>query len=410
MNYLNKKINKKTLVVILSYLIITIFLSWPLILHLDGFLFSVHLDLRRSDTLYHISHIEKAREHIRAYKNPIVIERGEVAQTYIFSGVFFTYVLRIKDVIFHNLFFLACVFLSALFMYLLMFELSKNKLASFFAGFLYMSSNYIFQQYTWGHTNIMQMQWIPLVFLFLEKTLKYKKIKYAIYLGISLSLLILSSSQYTAYLSFILPLYLLLQFFFVDKKNFTDKHFWLNMFISIITAFALSSLYLIKRFSLPSTIRTIRENMKQSLDRGFRLLLGIGSHLYLGTIQLLLTLLGMYIIWLNVKDKNYRKYIPFAILFVLLIICMLGPFSWYAPYYWLYKFWPFINMFRAPKRLFPFVLMCSSILSSLFLIYLQKIRKFKKYRVLILIMVMITIIIFQISISPWLSNRHFEFP
>lgn len=412
-NYLVKKINLKTLLVISSYLIITIFLSWPLILHLDGFLLSKNYkDISHSDTKVHMKYMLKSKELFLDGKDFIVLPSDySLAQTYNLLGIFSIIVLGLNEIVFHNLFFLFCIFLSGLFMYFLMLELSKNKLASFFAGFIYMSSNYLFHQYIFGHTHYIQIQWIPLVFLFLEKTLNYKKFKYAIFLAISLSLLILSSSQYTVYLSFIIPVYLLLRIYFVDKKILIDKHFYLNIAISNVLAFVFSSFYIFKRIHSSSIIRTIGENMgKWWVLSYFGQLLSVKTNINLGGIQFILIFLGIIVILAYIKDKNYRKYIPFAILLIFLIICMAGPFSLYAPYYWLYKFWPFINRFRVPIRLFPFVLMCSSILSSLFLLYIQKMKKLKKYRVVILILVIIMIIIFQILNSHWLSNHHIFYP
>jgi len=89
---------------------------------------------------------------------------------------------------------------------------------------------------------------------------------------------------------------------------------------------------------------------------------------------------------------------------------MMGPFAWYAPYNLLSNIWPFINHFRVPRRLFPFVLMCSSILSSLFLIYLDKIKKSFQYRTFLLILVVLAIFVFQISRSIWLWNHHIFYP
>lgn len=274
-----------------------------------------------------------------------------------------------------------------------------------------MSSNYIFHQYIWGHTNIWQIQWIPLIFLFLEKTIKYEKIKYSLYLGIALALQILSSSQYIVYLSFIIPLYLLLRIFIVDKKILINKKFYLNMFISLITAFVLSSFYLVKRIGLSSVIRTIEENMMWYWRlNNLNELLSFGENISIGPIHIIFLGFGLFVLWMNIKNKDYRKYFIYLILFIFIIIAMFGPFSKFAPYYWLYKIWPFVKNFRVLRRLFPFVLMSSSILSSLFLLYLKDQNKSEKYRIMILIISIFVMIILQILNSHWTSNLWIYYP
>jgi len=56
--FIIKKISKKTLLIILSFLLITSFLSWPLVLNLDGFLLSQHYkDISHADTNHHIFYL-----------------------------------------------------------------------------------------------------------------------------------------------------------------------------------------------------------------------------------------------------------------------------------------------------------------------------------------------------------------
>ena len=404
------KISRKTLFVLAFYVIITIFLSWPLILHLDGFLLSkVHEDISHSDTEYQINYMLKSKELFLDHQNFIIIQsKYAMPQSYVLFGIFSTVFLGLNEIVFHNLFFLLCVFLSGIFMYFFMLELSKDRIASFFSGFLYMSSNFLFHQYMWGHTNILQIQWIPLIFLFLEKTLKKpKEFKYSIFLGVCLSLQVISSVQYTVYISVVIPFYILLRTYFVNRKTFVNKYFWINMFVSTILAIAFSSFYLIKRLNMHSVIRTIEENLELNWRmQSLKSLFDVNSHMYLGIIQVVLILLGISITIWYIKNKRYRIYIPFAILFIFFTLCMFGPASYFLPYYWLYKFWPFINHFRTPVRLFPFVLICSSILSSLFLLSMQKVNALKKYKFYILIVIMLIITGLQILSSYYFSSRH----
>ena len=267
-----------------------------------------------------------------------------------------------------------------------------------------MSSGYLLQVFYVCHTNSMQIQWIPLILLFLEKTLNYKKIEYAFLLGISLSLQIISSAQYTVYVSFVLPLYILLRNHIGGKKFLFQKNFQKNMLISATVAFVLSSFYLIKRLSIPPTIRTIEENMFEGWRLSSLDLLLYYFNIYLIVIWLFLPLIVVFVMRKEIRNAEYGKYIPFLILF------MLGPFSILAPYYWLYKVWPFVNTFRVPLRFFPFSLICSSILSSLFLLHMNKSINLRKYRTHIVIILIISILLSNILLYPSLLTNHIFYP
>jgi hypothetical protein len=225
--------------IISSYLLITILITWPLILHLDGFLLvKGYGDVYHSDTYGFIGHMVKAGELL--YNNDSLFNFNhppdDFAITFDYFGVLLIS-MGFSPIIAYNLFFLSSLFLSGLFMYLLMFELSKDGLSSFFSGFVYMSSNYVFNEYVWGHPNLWQIQWIPLIFLLIEGSLDVRGIRYPVALGVVLALQVYSSTQYAVYLSFIVPVYILLRIYFVDKNILSNKSVWLNVSLSVIVAF-----------------------------------------------------------------------------------------------------------------------------------------------------------------------------
>jgi hypothetical protein len=243
----------------------------------------------------------------------------------------------------------------------------------------------------------MQIEWLPLIFLFVEKMLKSDKFRNAIYLGIVFALQLVSSSYNTIHLSFFLPFYLIVRVLFSTRIS---KVFLRNIFLSLVLALLITSPYLIKRATVPAIVRTVEENMMDywKLD-SINELLNINYHLYMGTIQFLLTFLGIIIIW---HYKEFRKYLPFLITAAFALICMIGPFSVLAPYYWLFKLWPYFNHLRVPFRIYPFFLLGYSVVASIFLLLLKK----YKHRSLLTAIIILTVIIGQILVSPWLSNYH----
>ena len=132
--------------ILIFFIALTIFITLPLPSHMNGFLLpKEYSNISHSDTMQHMLKIQEVKERISAHQNPIIVDQADVSQIYIFFGLVATEILRINPVVYHNLFFMAVIFLSGILMYLFMLELSKDHLASIFAGFIYASSYYIRQ-------------------------------------------------------------------------------------------------------------------------------------------------------------------------------------------------------------------------------------------------------------------------
>ncbi|PIY59835.1 hypothetical protein COY95_04980, partial [Candidatus Woesearchaeota archaeon CG_4_10_14_0_8_um_filter_47_5] len=359
----------------LGYMVFALFLTWPLILSLNGFVLTKdYPDISHSDTMLHISHVKEARALYLKGVPPLIVDSFDVAQTYIIPGILITSYLPVSDIMYHNLFFLACVVLSGFCTFLFVRYMNRNVYAAFLGGFLYMSSNLLFRAYVWGHTNLMQFQWIPLIFLFVEKVLQEPSKKHALFLGVVGALQLLSSAQYTAYLSFILPLYLGLRTLFFDCKCIKDTRVWKLFLLAAGIALLLSVFYLVPRMIIPSTIRTIEENLNPWWRlTSIKQLFWPYDPNYLGSIHLLLMGLGSAMLVMQRGKSEFARILPFALLTPFLILGMNGPSSPVMPYYLLYKYWPMINHFRVPARLFPFVLLCGSMVSSSLVVYLGEI-------------------------------------
>ncbi|MFH1511549.1 MAG: hypothetical protein ABIF10_07700 [Candidatus Woesearchaeota archaeon] len=398
---------REKLLVALYFLAAAIFLSWPLTAHLDGFLLiSWYKNLSHSDTVQHIEHLQVSREHLSRGINPLIVDQADVAQTYIFSGVILTKTLGMDDIVFHNIYFLATVFMSGLFMYLLAVELFRDRLSGLFCGSLYMSSNYFMYAYVWGHTNTMQIQWIPLIFLFLERTLKRAKTTDALLLGLSLALQIYSCSQYTVYLSFIIPVYLLLRIQ-VWVKHMRNRHFWTNIALALVVAVVVSAPYLNLKLKYYADKRTVQDNMVDYWRlSSLKQLFMPNEKIYLGYLQLILAMTGLAIAF---KSAKYRNGISFGILGLIVLFLMIGPASVLAPYYWLHKLWPFVDNFRVPRRLFPFLLICTSVLSAVAISKMRDIEFLQKKRAYIAALILILAVIVQVSTSVWYVGRHIYF-
>ncbi|HYD03517.1 MAG TPA: hypothetical protein VEC16_04410 [Alphaproteobacteria bacterium] len=381
-------------------------ITWPLILNMKGFVLpQVYPDISHSDSLYHIGKFSEQKEFIDQGQAVIIVDSGDVSQIYIAFGVIVSEYFGLNPVATHNLYFMLVLFMSGLFMYLLAKELLKDHYISMFAAFLYMTAYYIPYAYYWGHSNTIQIQWIPLVFLLIEKILKNPTWKNGLALGIIGWLQVMSSSYNLIHLTVLVPIYLIFRHFTYAKIKF--KKIWKPFTLAAITAIILSLPYLIKRIQIESTLRTIEENSRDywRLD-SLTELININYHLYIGTVQLALTSIAAYLLF---KYKEYRNFISYALLAVFTIICMIGPIGWYMPYYWLYHIWPYFDRLRVPDRMFPFAIMSIALLASLALAHFTNNTYWKSRRWLAVLILMIFIIVTQILVSPWIGNLHVYF-
>jgi hypothetical protein len=140
--------------------------------------------------------------------------------------------------IFHLL--LAGVFIYYLIDYLI--PNSKQDKSFFYLNYpaLLAGITFMFSGFFIGHlkhiAQITTACWLPLIFLFLHKTLREKKYKYSIYTGIIWSIAVLSGHlQIIYHISFWLGLYILWQIIsdFIAKKNY-QKTIFLTLIITLI--------------------------------------------------------------------------------------------------------------------------------------------------------------------------------
>ena len=120
---------------------------------------------------------------ISLFFGTVVVSPGhELAVTYLLFSALISLSSGANAIFSHNLFFLISILLSGLAMYYLAYEFSKDKLSSLFAGSVYCSSGYVMSEFLWGHATKLQIQWIPAIFLFLERTLFNPNLKNSIIL------------------------------------------------------------------------------------------------------------------------------------------------------------------------------------------------------------------------------------
>jgi hypothetical protein len=394
--------------VLLLFLIATLLITWPLAIHLDGFLL-----IRGYEGISHSDDYTMLKVMVGAkrlfYTNHTIpfVEKVRLDWDVCYPLLAFYILLapagfNVVETL--NVFLLASVFLSGASMFLLIREISGDRLASLFGGFVYMSSGYVINEYVWGHPPLYLIHWIPLIFLLAEKSLKGAQPVYPLLLGVALSSQVYSSSHYAVYLSLILPTYIILRLSLLGRRSLRRVFF--NLVLSLAVVLALSGYFILQNTGLPHEKRTLEENNNPPWVLGSPVdLIRVDKALNFGFVQVVLVVLGLCILWSRRNDGRYRVYWPFLLLLVYLVASMMGPLSEYAPYYWLYNYWPFIQYYRVPSRLFPFALMCVSVLSSIALAYMGDNPRLRRWRTASFALLIVALLV-QLSFSVFFSPRH----
>lgn len=325
----------------------------------------------------HMGVLDEASAQLRELESPILLHSDfTVPPSYVLSGAVVTMILPLSTVVFHNLFFVGSMFLAGLFMYFLVREVVGNPEVALLSGILYMSSFYLFYTYTFGHTNQWQIQWIPLVLFGVERVASDFEGRNVVLLALALSLQVLSSEQYTVYLSFFLPLYVSLRYL-CGASKFRSRAFWKG-----ITAASVLSVLAVWPYVAGTLLmtgngvetRTLQTNMYHWYVIERTNVVGVmfaADALPQVLFRLLLLAVGAGAVFTTSRHYQLRL-LPFAVLFVVGLSFAWGPFSPWAPYTILYEFWPFVEYFRVPYRTLPFALLGSSTLSAAALLHVSK--------------------------------------
>jgi len=137
----------------------------------------------------------------------------------IWTGILLILNLVSNEIFTYNLQVISSFVLSGVFMYALVFYISKNKFVSLFSGIIYAFSPYHFVR-SWQHLGLAQIQFLPLYLLALFKLAEKPRLRRIILLALSF-FLVASFDFYYAYFAGVISLVFIL--FLLLKKRFTPK-------------------------------------------------------------------------------------------------------------------------------------------------------------------------------------------
>jgi len=293
----------------------------------------------------------------------------------------------INPVAVYNLFFMLWTFLAFLCMFLYAYKLTDSRVGSYYAALIFGLSNYLVLHILDGHQHYTQVFLIPLIFLVSEKIFEKPDYRNAVYLGLSLGLLILSAAQYTLYMAILLPIYIFIR----KPKIYRDKKIITTFLLSLIPCLLLSGYYIYLKLQYDSKIYTIEENIYFSLH-SLTEFIDPSKEDCIGIVPIILAIIAVVALF---KQKK-QIMIPLLTVIAVGTILMAGPFHYLAPYYFLYKFFPVFDHVRTPRRFTPFVFTAIAVLSAFGIDYIcQKVKR-KWFWPLVIGTIILTLVTCQI--------------
>lgn len=342
------------------FIALTIAITFPMVLDLNAWL--VFSDskgrVRVQDQLNSVIILNKMKKTLLTGNSPVEVmflsPRFYVSPSYALLGGALSILL--SPLVAHNLLILIYVFLAILCMYLLAHKITHNAWAALYAAAIFAMSNFMIHHIVDGHTHVVQMFWLPAIFLALENTISSPSYKNGCILGIIASMLLMSCAHYLLYLSFLLPLYTVLR-----KPNWaTEKlsKFCLVLAVALGVMLVTSGYYLLLATQRETLTYSLSTNLYYSLTNA-KQLVDANAEAHVGIIPLILVFFSS--VWIIAKD---RKSIAPVVLFLVCIVLMFGPFASTSPYTLLYKYWPYVSKMRTPLKLCPLALLASALLSA----------------------------------------------
>lgn len=323
----------------------------------------------------------------------------------------------------YNIQWLISFILAALGCYFLVYYLTKNKAGAFIAGLVYSFSPFHLS-HAGGHLAAINIEWLPFLVLFIYKFFEKKQFKYLIYSSVFFLLIVNYEDHYALYTSIfiiILGIYLIKNnlgllkdtkfilklslialaviilttviFFSMLKVSFSDSNF-LAVEIEAAERFSME----IIGFILPINFHPIwGDYFNEKLANNFSGNRAENTN-YIGIISLFLIIFTI----VNIKkNKNIKFWLISGVTFLIL---SLGPYLHFMgtlktkiplPYLILFKYVPFFENIRSTGRIFILSLLSFSVLAGFGMkVLLEKIKKDKFKRIIVMIIFLLIIIDF----------------
>lgn len=392
---------KTDLLIICIFTLLSLLLTYPLILH-----FTTHIPGVNGDGWFIVWSMWQFKEsvlklhtpyfsHYIFYPTGVYLILSEITPLNSFLSIPLQLLFGLIPA--YNILFLFSFILSGYSAYKLSEYFTKEKSVSFVSGVIYAFSPFHFAHALGGHLNILSSGWIPLYILYLFKTFDKPNYKNAIIGGFFLSLLTLSSLYYLL-LTAVFTVFFIFYKFFVEKQSLQKFFYFIPLFP---TFFILTSHYIIPvgieavftNYSKTGGIETLAFSadlaaffLPTSLHPILPRNIIFSGNAFENNVFIGYSVLCLIFFSLKLKE-NKLKFWKWALL--LFFILSLGPFlkilntllDFPLPYVLLYFFFPFFSSTRTPSRFDVFVMLCAGIIVAYALLEIIKYLRGRKYMV-----------------------------
>lgn len=203
-----------TVIAALTFIFIAVLLTWPLLTQMDT---SIIAEPAQTDAQQYIVLMDHFRDVLQGQAEPFHLTRmchpdgvapGQQSfnMPLTLTGATISLVTGSGLITAYNALMLLFIAMSGLAAYLFTREFVDSTPSCLLAGGLYMLAPTMIHAVGWGLRS-MQLLWIPLIFLYLHRTLEEPTWRSAGLLAVFNILQFMASSQFTAYLTLLLPLY-----------------------------------------------------------------------------------------------------------------------------------------------------------------------------------------------------------
>jgi hypothetical protein len=219
--FTNDQLNSRAghLVVFCTYLILTILLTWPLVLHMGS--------IPSGDGYIYVHSFWLFKKALLAAGNPFhtdYIFYPEGVNLVFNGGVFSSFLMTLPATLLWgipeaiNCSHVISFTLSGYFVFLLCLEMTASPAASFLAGVIYAFNPYHFSHFP-SQLNLSELEWLPLYLLLLKRALDRKELRWPVLGGICAVACMLTDSIQMIVVVFMSAIVILWQITFARKES-----------------------------------------------------------------------------------------------------------------------------------------------------------------------------------------------
>jgi len=224
---LNKEL-KYELLVLAALCFLTVFMTYPLVLQLDSIIW---VD---GDSIWYVWNFwwwNKSVFELREspfhtdyifYPQTVSLSQSEPSPLNSFLSIPLQHLFGLKSSL--NLLFLFSFVLAGFGCYLLVYYLTKNRIAAFVSGIIFAFSPIHFQQLIAGQIATASIQWIPFFVLYLIKTFNEKNLRNTVFAAVFFGLAVYSSWYQAVFLVLFVLLFYVYNYFY-EKNKLLNKKF-----------------------------------------------------------------------------------------------------------------------------------------------------------------------------------------